>query len=65
MRTQDAFLRLPDVMARTAISRRTIYRRMGEGTFPQSVKLGANSVAWRESDLVEWMAEPGEWSAAA
>lgn len=61
----DAFLRLPDVMARTSLSRRTIYRRMIEGTFPQSVKLGANSVAWRESDVVAWMAQPTEWSAAA
>lgn len=61
----DAFLRLPDVMARTSLSRRTIYRRMGEGSFPQSVKLGANSVAWRESDVVAWMEQPAEWSAAA
>lgn len=65
MRTQDAFLRLPDVMARTGLSRRTIYRRMGEGTFPQSVKLGANSVAWRESELSAWIAGPTDWQAAA
>lgn len=61
----DHFLRLPEVMARTSLSRRSIYRRMGEGTFPRSVPLGENSVAWRESEIVEWMREPMGWGRAA
>jgi prophage regulatory protein len=61
----DTFLRLPDVMARTALSRRTIYRRMGEGTFPQSIKIGPNAIAWRESELAAWMEQPVGWGVAA
>lgn len=61
----DYFLRFPDVLARTGLSRRTIYYRMAAGTFPQSVALGPNSVAWRESELLAWMDAPLEWRAKA
>ena len=61
----DAFLRLPEVLSRTGLSRPTIYRKMGRGEFPKAVQLGANSVAWRESDVQAWMREPMTWSAAA
>lgn len=65
MPTPDAFLKLPEVIERTTLSRRTIYRRMRKGTFPQAVKLGENSVAWRVSELVAWMEQPAQWSVAA
>lgn len=61
----DRFLRLPEVLERTGLSRWTLYRRMDEGAFPASVAIAANSVAWRESDIAAWMAAPMEWRAAA
>lgn len=61
----DRFLRLPEVMACTGLSKRTIYLRMNALTFPASVRLGPNAVAWRESDVSAWMTAPAEWSAAA
>lgn len=63
--THERYLRLPEVIARTGLSRRTIYRRMAEGEFPQSRKLGVNAVAWLESEVVAWMQAPLEWRAAA
>jgi len=57
-----AFVRLREVEARTGLSGKTIYRKMARGEFPKSVRLGANSVAWRESDLLEWMADPMGWA---
>lgn len=61
----DALLRLPEVKARCGLSRSTIYDRMAEGRFPKTVSLGVNSVAWRESELAEWMRAPMDWRAAA
>lgn len=64
-RSNERLLRLPEVKARSGFSRSTIYRKMEDGTFPRSVPIGANSVAWRESDFNAWLAAPAEWRAAA
>ncbi len=50
-------LRLPIVKARTGLSRSTIYQRVGQGTFPQPINLGARAVGWVESDVESWLAE--------
>lgn len=63
--TNDRLLRLPDVIERTGLSRRTIYRKMNAGEFPASVKLGANAVAWRQSQIEAWMEAPMDWKEAA
>lgn len=60
-----AFVRLREVEARTGLCGKTIYRKMARGEFPQSVRIGANAVAWREGDLQDWMANPMCWTAAA
>ncbi|WP_371061294.1 helix-turn-helix transcriptional regulator [Rhodosalinus sp. 5P4] len=52
---QERLLRRPEVEARTGLSRSTLYDWMKRGEFPQPVKLGARIVAWRESDVSEWM----------
>ena len=41
-------LRMREVMARTGLSRTTIWRRVGAGTFPAPRQLGPNSVGWPE-----------------
>lgn len=51
----DRFLRLDEVLHVTGIGRNTVYRRIREGTFPKQVKIGPNSVAWRQSDITQWM----------
>ena len=39
------FLRLGEITKRTGLSRSTIYTKMNQGKFPQSVRLGARRVA--------------------
>ena len=56
-RAPGRFLRLPEVMARTGLSRSTIYVRLDEGRFPQPVSLGGRAVGWIESEVDEWMRE--------
>ena len=56
-RAPRRFLRLPEVMARTGLSRSTIYVRLDEGRFPRPVSLGGRAVGWIEAEVDEWMRE--------
>ena len=51
------FLRLPEVQARTGLSRSAIYIRIAQGRFPRPVSLGARAVGWIEAEIEEWMRE--------
>ncbi|WP_244135889.1 helix-turn-helix transcriptional regulator [Burkholderia vietnamiensis] len=55
---RQALIRRKQVEVETGLSRSTIYARMKAGTFPQSVRLGARSVAWRRADVDAWIADP-------
>ena len=48
-------LRLPEVIARTGLSRTSIYRAMGAGDFPRAVPLYRRGVAWPESEIETWI----------
>lgn len=49
-------LRLPDVKARTGLSRSTIYLRVSEGTFPAPISLGGGrAVGWIETEVQDWL----------
>jgi prophage regulatory protein len=48
-------LRRHQVEARTGLSRSTLYDWMKNNKFPKPVKLGERIVAWRESDIDNWL----------
>ena len=50
-----SILRLPAVVARTGLSRSTIYARISEGDFPKAIPLGHRAVGWAESEIDEWL----------
>jgi prophage regulatory protein len=62
---RNRLVRLPEVKDRTGLSRTSIYRKMEAGEFPLAIKLSTNAVAWRETELEQWIAAPMEWRAAA
>jgi prophage regulatory protein len=64
-REKDNLLRLVEVRQRTKLSRTTIYRKIGAGTFPRSFPISVGLVAWYESDIDAWVADPMGWSAQA
>lgn len=57
MADQPRFLRLPQVLARTGLSRSSMYDRLKSGSFPAGYKLGpgARSVGFLESDITAWI----------
>lgn len=50
-----SILRKPCVLELTGLSSATLYRWMSQGLFPRPVRLGPNSVGWRESAIREWL----------
>lgn len=61
MRDPDRIVRLKTVLARTGLSRSTIYRKIAEGTFPAQIRISSNGAGWRESDINRWVADPVKW----
>ena len=53
------YLRLDKVLELTGLSRSTLYRKVGDGTFPQQVKLSDRCIGWRSSDVQLWSEDPG------
>ena len=49
------FLNEPEVLSRAVFSRSTLRRQIDAGSFPEPVRLSANRVAWRSSDVQEWL----------
>lgn len=54
----DRIVRLKTVLARTGLSRSTLYRKIREGTFPQQVRISIHGAGWRESAVNRWIADP-------
>lgn len=51
----NKILRLPEVMSLTGLSRSTIYLRISQDQFPQSVSLGPRAVGWLEAEVDAWL----------
>jgi len=56
--TSDRILRLAAVLDRTGLSRSTLYRKIGDGTFPKQVQIAYRCVGWRESAIAAWLSNP-------
>jgi prophage regulatory protein len=64
-KTKHRFIRLSEVMSRTGYGRTSIYRKMEDGSFPNSLKLGgppkdpnvfdSRAVAWIEDEVDQWI----------
>lgn len=54
----DRIIRLQTVLARTGLSRSTLYRKIAEGTFPCQIRISVHGAGWRESAIERWIADP-------
>ncbi|MCX2687671.1 AlpA family transcriptional regulator [Pseudomonas sp. DCB_AW] len=48
-------IRLKEVIDSTGLARSTIYKYIGEGSFPKPVPLGDRCVGWVESEVHDWI----------
>lgn len=51
----ERLIRLPEVIARTGLSRSTIYNYIEDGTFPKQIKIGKRAMAFVDSEVEEWV----------
>jgi prophage regulatory protein len=49
------FLRVRTVIQMVGFSKTTLYARLRNGTFPKPLVLGPQTVAFLESDILDWM----------
>ena len=64
-KTKHRFIRLSEVLSRTGYGRTSIYRKMEDGSFPKSLKLGgppkdpnefdSRAIAWIEEEVDQWI----------
>jgi prophage regulatory protein len=48
-------IRLKEVIDLTGLARSTIYKYIGEGTFPKTVSLGERCIGFVESEVQDWI----------
>ena len=51
----DRILRPREVCQTIGLSRTTLWRKQTAGDFPAPVRLGPNSIGWRDSTVQEWL----------
>ena len=52
----SCIIRITDVMARTGLSRVSIWRKVRAGQFPAPLEISPNAIGWHESEIAEWQA---------
>lgn len=52
----DRLVRLPEVRFLTGLGKSSIYEGVKAGTFPQAVRVTDYAVAWRKSEVDQWIA---------
>ena len=57
----EHIIRLRTVLARTGLSRSTLYRKIADGTFPKQVPISIHGAGWYESAVNRWIANPAAY----
>lgn len=64
MSNTERIIRLKTVLDRTGLSRATLYRKIGDGTFPRQVRISIHGAGWHESAVNRWIANPASYREA-
>lgn len=54
----DYILRIKAVLARTGLTRSTLYRKIAGGTFPKNMRISTRCMGWREAAIAAWLNNP-------
>jgi prophage regulatory protein len=57
----NRIIRLRTVLDRTGLSRSTLYRKIGDGTFPPQLRISVHGAGWSEAEVERWVANPAGW----
>lgn len=59
----EKIIRLKTVLARTGLSRSTLYRMIGNGSFPRQQRIGVQATGWYQSEVEQWLSNPSGYRA--
>ena len=51
----NTIIRLPEVIAKTGLSRSTIYFQISKGNFPKGVPIGEHARGWLNHEIEAWI----------
>jgi prophage regulatory protein len=57
MLTNERLITRDELLTKIPFTVQHIYRLEAAGKFPRRVRVGANRVAWVESEILDWMAQ--------
>ena len=57
MQLHHQLLRRTQVQELTGLSKTSIYKRMNEGNFPQSIALSPKPIRWVRGEVIKWIEE--------
>jgi prophage regulatory protein len=63
MKQDEKIIRLKTVLARTGLSRSTVYRMVANGSFPRQRRIGIQATGWYQSEVEEWISDPSAYRA--
>ena len=52
---RERLIRKPELTSMICLSDATVWRMEKAGKFPKRLQLGGNSVAWLESEVLDWL----------
>jgi prophage regulatory protein len=55
--SKNNIIRLLQAIAKTGLSRSTIYAMLARGEFPQKIQLSTRSIGFLESEVDQWLAD--------
>ncbi len=53
LENDNTLIRLPQVLALVPVSRATWWKGVKDGRYPQPIKLGPRTTAWRKKDIMQ------------
>lgn len=56
-KNDDSIISMKEVVERTSVSRKTIYRWQAAGLFPQSIEIGPKRIGFLKSEFNAWLTE--------
>ena len=60
-KSQDRFIREPERVRITGLSRSAWYKLEREGKVPKRIQLGPRTVGWKLSDIERWIGQFPNW----
>ena len=57
----DRYIREKELLVIVSMSRSTVYRSEKKGRFPARKQIAPNCVGWLQSEVDEWMKDPGSY----